>query len=160
MKQVLLILFIVISIGSFGKKKSFPFFKQTIDTECGPSCLKMIANFYDKDIHIEVINELTHLDSIVGTSLLNLSDAATSIGLKNMGVRIDYNQLKNDAPLPCIVHWKRNHFIIVYKLKGDKVYVADPADTLLEYSKAEFCENWFQSETSGDSKGIALLFNL
>ncbi len=58
--------------------------------------------------------------------MLGISDAAEAIGMRATGVRISYEQLAEQAPLPCIAHWKQKHFVVVYKIKKDKVYVADP----------------------------------
>ena len=48
--------------------------------------------------------------------------------------KVSFKQLEKDAPLPCIVHWKLNHFIVVYQIKKQQVYVADPALGLLTYA--------------------------
>ena len=73
-----------------------------------------------------------------GVSLLGISDAAEAIGLRSVGVKVDFEKLEKEAPLPCIVHWYQRHFIVVYKISKDKVYVADPAKGLTTYSKDEF----------------------
>lgn len=155
MKYLILLSSLLLLINCGNKtSKDFPFFKQRTDAECGSACLKMIAQYKNKDIDINDINEKTKMDSISGTSLLNISDAASLYGLKNIGVKLDFTKLKKGAPLPCIVHWRGCHFIIVYKIEKNIVYVADPADTLIKYTRKEFCQNWYKD----DKKGFALLF--
>jgi len=69
--------------------------------------------------------------------------------------------LANEASLPCIVHWKQNHFVVVHKItgKGNKiiVWVADPAHGLVKYSQEEFLRGWLSDKKQGEEKGIALL---
>jgi ATP-binding cassette subfamily B protein len=93
-----------------------------------------------------------------GSSLKGISDAAENIGFRTLGVKVDFINLTENAPLPCIVFWNEQHFVVVYKIKKDKIYISDPAHGLLVYSKQEFLENWIGS-TANDltQEGIALL---
>ncbi|MEG0519448.1 MAG: peptidase domain-containing ABC transporter [Bacteroidales bacterium] len=93
-----------------------------------------------------------------GVSLLGISDAAEEIGFHTAGVKITWEQLRDEANMPCIVHWNQRHFVVVYKIKKEKkgnwqVYVSDPAQGLLKYSHEQFCKSWLQDS----AKGIALL---
>ena len=92
--------------------------------------------------------------------MLGISDAAESIGFHTAGVKITWEQLKEEAPLPCIVHWNQKHFIVVYKIKRDRVYVSDPASGRLEYSKDDFLKCWLSNDGRQLSQsGTALLLN-
>lgn len=135
----------------------FPFFKQYDAMDCGPSCLRMIAAFYGKNYSLQKLRELSHI-SREGVSLLGLSDAAEAIGFRTIGARITFEQLFQ-APKPCVVHWDQDHFVVVYKLKKGKVYVADPAFGLVEYSETEFKKHWLATVRHGEQKGICLLFD-
>lgn len=143
----------------------FPFYKQLDAMDCGPSCLRMIARFYGKNYTLENLRERCFL-SRSGVSMLGISDAAESIGFRTIGVTVNYQQLSNEIPLPCIVHWKQNHFVIVYKILRKKsifgkenhiIYVADPGHGLISYSKEEFMDGWLSTRKGGDDNGIALL---
>ena len=97
-----------------------------------------------------------------GVSLLGISKAAEEIGFKTIGGRLSFDTLTSEVPLPCIIHWNQNHFVVVYKIKkrrGNRyeVYVADPGKGLITYTKEEFCEHWVSTKTNGEEKGIALL---
>ncbi len=75
---------------------------------------------------------------------------------------ISFEQLANEAPLPCIVHWKQNHFVVVYKIIKDKkvghrIYVADPVLGLVTYDEADFKKCWYSTKTNEEDKGVALL---
>lgn len=143
----------------------FPFYKQLDAMDCGPSCLRMIARFYGKNYTLENLRERCFL-SRSGVSMLGISDAAESIGFRTIGVTVNYQQLSNEIPLPCIVHWKQNHFVVVYKILRKKsifgkenhiIYVADPGHGLISYSKEEFMDGWLSTRKGGDDNGIALL---
>lgn len=94
-----------------------------------------------------------------GVSLLGVSEAAESIGFKTVGVCVSFEQLKTEAPLPCIVHWRQRHFIVVYQIRRGVVYVADPATGLLKYTEKEFLDGWISRGGVGDAddEGVALL---
>ncbi|MCY1719800.1 peptidase domain-containing ABC transporter [Prolixibacteraceae bacterium Z1-6] len=134
----------------------FPFFQQFDAMDCGPTCLRMVAKYYGKHFSTESLREKSYITR-EGVSLLGISDAAESIGMRSMGVKITFEQLKKEAPLPCIVHWGQEHFVVVYKFHKGKVFVADPAFGRLEYTEKEFCEHWVSTVANGEEKGICLL---
>jgi ATP-binding cassette subfamily B protein len=135
----------------------FPFFKQYDAMDCGPTCIRMIAAFYGKNYSLQRLRQLAHITR-EGVSLLGLSEAAEAIGFRTIGARITFEQLFQ-APKPCVVHWDQEHFVVVYKLRKSKVYVADPAFGLVEYSEAEFKKHWLATVRHGEEKGICLLFD-
>lgn len=59
--------------------------------------------------------------------------------------------------MPCIVHWDQDHFVVVYNIKNNIVYVADPAKGLLEYSFKEFQHHWLSSINNSDEIGVVLV---
>ena len=128
--------------------------------DCGPSCLVMIAKHHGKDVDIEQLRNICSLGKD-GVSMLGISKAAESIGFKTIGGRSSFDVLAHEFPLPCIVHWNQNHFVVVYKIKKRKglysIYVADPGKGLITYTKEEFCTHWISTQTSSVEKGIALL---
>ena len=125
--------------------------------DCGPTCLRMIAKHYGRSISLEKLRSISETTR-AGSSLQGISLAAEQIGFRTMGVKIDFNNLAENAPLPCVVFWNERHFVVVYKIKTNTVYVADPAHGLLTYSKAEFIANWIGAHaTEQTEEGIALL---
>ena len=129
--------------------------------DCGPSCLAMIAKHYERQADKEQLRKICSLGKD-GVSLLGISKAAETIGFKTIGGRLSFDTLVHEVPLPCIVHWNQNHFVVVYKIKKHKkekytVFVADPGKGLVTYTKEEFCEHWVSTKTDGEEKGIALL---
>ena len=134
----------------------FPFFQQLDAMDCGPSCLRMVAKYYGKSFTAEFLREKSFITR-EGVSFLGISDAAETIGLRSMGVRISFEQLKKEAPLPCIVHWDQEHFVVVHKIKKGKVFIGDPAFGRLEYTEKEFCEHWLATVKEGEENGICML---
>ena len=129
--------------------------------DCGPSCLAIIAKHYGQQADKEQLRKICSLGK-EGVSLLGISKAAENLGFKTIGGRLSFEILSQEVPLPCIVHWNQNHFVVVYKIKkrrGNRyeVYVADPGKGLITYTKEEFCEHWVSTKTNGEEKGIALL---
>ena len=150
----------------------FPYHTQLDSMDCGPSCLKIIAQFYGKHYTLQHLREKCHL-SHEGVSLLGISDAAESIGFRSIGVKLTWAQLRDEANLPCIVHWNQRHFVVIYKIDHKHgqwwVRISDPASGLLRYRQDQFLKAWLQIAEDGsavtsnvltnpnNNKGIALL---
>ena len=94
----------------------FPFTKQPDAMDCGPACLAMIAEHYDKQYTLEYLRDNSFIGRD-GVSLLGISKAAENIGFKTVGGRLTFDKLAEKALLPCIVHWNQEHFVVVYKIK-------------------------------------------
>ncbi len=135
---------------------SFPFYRQLDAMDCGPSCLRMIARHFGKNFSLQFLRDRSFITR-QGVSLMGISDAAESIGLRTVGVRLDFERLSRSAPLPCIIHWKQNHFVVVYKIRKNQVYVADPAFGKTKYSNEEFLKNWGSTQKNEEKQGLCLL---
>ncbi|WP_278565856.1 peptidase domain-containing ABC transporter [Prevotella melaninogenica] len=135
--------------------------KQFDTMDCGASCLKIVAAYYGRRFDVSQIRQTCALNRN-GISLLGISKTAETIGFRTIGGYFPFDTLAIGTPLPCILHWNQNHFVVVYKIRKHKkgkytVYVADPARGLVTYTKEEFCEHWVSTKTNGEEKGIALL---
>ena len=157
--------------------RNFPFYKQLDAMDCGPTCLRMVAKHYSKHYSLETLRQKSFIGR-EGVSMLGISTAAESIGFRTIGVHISFGQLA-EVPLPCIVHWKQNHFVVVYDIKirnnqkrpvvetgrapslqtppDGTVYVADPAQGLIKFTVQEFLSGWLSTKTEGQDEGVALL---
>jgi len=116
----------------------------------------MVASHFGRNFSLQTLREKSYLTR-EGVSLMGISEAAESIGFRTLGVTLSFEQLSMEAPLPLIIHWNQNHFIVVYKITRNKIYTADPAFGLINYSKAEFMSNWLSNKEKGENKGLALL---
>ncbi len=136
--------------------KKFPNYKQTEAKDCGPTCIKIIAKHYGKTINTQQLRSLSETTR-EGSSLLGLSEAVESMGFKSLGIKLSFNKLL-EAPLPCIIHWNKNHYVVLYKIKKDTVYISDPAHGLISFSKKEFIQHWIGNNADENTEeGIALL---
>lgn len=129
---------------------SFPHYTQFDSMDCGPTCLRIVAQHYGRHYSLQALRERCHI-SREGVSLLGISDAAESIGLRSTGVKITWEQLRDEAPLPCIIHWNQHHFVVVYRITHRRgkwwIWVSDPASGLLKYGEEPFRRAWEQSHT-------------
>ena len=132
---------------------AFIHYKQPDEMACGATCLRMIAKYYGRNYSIKELLQVSGTTR-EGSNLQGLSEASEKIGFRTLGVKVPYKKLVEDAPLPCIAHWNQNHFVVIYKIKKDKIYIADPAHGLLVYSKEEFIKSWV---SDGNDEGILLL---
>ncbi len=134
----------------------FPHYKQPDAMDCGPTCLRMIAKFHGRNFNLNHLREQSHI-SREGVSLLGISDAAEAIGMRSLGTKVTFEQLVKDVPKPCVVHWDQNHFVVVYEVRKEKIYVADPAFGLVRYEEQEFKKHWLATVSQGSQKGICLM---
>ena len=134
----------------------FPFYKQNDEKDCGPTCIKIIASYYKKTISINLLRTLSE-NTREGSSLLGLSDASEKIGFRSIGAKLSLDSLK-EMSLPCIIHWNKNHYVVLYEIKKRSFYISDPAHGLLTYNKKEFLKHWI-GENANDKteEGVALL---
>jgi len=115
----------------------------------------MIAKFYGKNISLQQLREQSHI-SREGVSMLGLSKAAEAKGFRTKGVKLNLEQIINEAPLPCIVHWDQHHFVVLYKTGRKYVRIADPAIGLQKITHDEFGKH-FLSVKEDEPSGICLL---
>ena len=132
-----------------------PYYPQHDAMDCGPTCLRMVAAFYGKHYSLEGLREKSFITR-EGVSMLGISEAAEKIGFRSICVQVGYEKLQ-EAPLPCIIHWNQQHFVVVYKLNDRYVWVADPGAGKLKYTKEEFCNCWLSSRKNEEDTGVALL---
>jgi len=139
---------------------SFPHYNQPDAMDCGPTCLRMVARYHGKHYNIQTLRERSHI-SRLGVSMLGISRAAESIGFRTLGVKIPFEKLRDEAPLPAIVHWNQNHFVVVYKISGrkgkERIHVADPAGGLVSFTREEFTRCWASTGSNEEPQGTALL---
>ena len=126
----------------------FPFYRQYDEMDCGPTCLRIISKYYGRSFSPDRIRSLCHTGRS-GTSLLAISEAAEKMGFNTLGARISMDDLRESAPFPCVAFWNQQHFIVIYKFTGKRVYVSDPAHGLITYSHAEFRKGWGVDEGKG-----------
>ncbi|WP_028665877.1 peptidase domain-containing ABC transporter [Runella zeae] len=150
---------------------SFSVYRQLDQMDCGPTCLRMVAKHYGRSFSLQTLREKSQINRD-GVSLLGIAEAAENIGFRTMATQLPFEVLAQEVPLPCIVHWQQNHFVIVYEITGagksnqpawlwgerrKTVRVADPAKGSVDYSVEEFCQNWATNSPNGNSNGIVLL---
>jgi ATP-binding cassette subfamily B protein len=103
----------------------FQLFKQLDSMDCGPSCLRMVAKFYGKTYSLQTLRTKAFITKS-GVSMLGISDAAETIGFRTRGYRLTWEQLRDEVPLPCIVHWNQRHFVVVYEIKKKRSFALPP----------------------------------
>lgn len=112
----------------------------------------MIASFYGREYTLELLREYCFITR-GGVSLQGISTAAEKIGFRTLGVKVPLEKLVKQAPFPCILHWNQNHFVVLYKVRKGKFYIADPASGRHVLDEEHLKKNWLGSST----EGVALL---
>lgn len=116
----------------------FQTIRQPNQMDCGPTCLFMISKYHGRHINIEKIRQYIQLGK-EGVNIYGISNAAEQIGFRTLSVELSFEKIIKEAPLPCIVHWDQNHFVVVTPNSSlKKIEVADPAHSIINYTKEDF----------------------
>lgn len=131
----------------------FPFVRQRDNMQCGAACLCMICRFYGYRVSLPNISGVCS-PTAEGVSLLGIKESAESFGFEAVPCRIALKNLCADT-LPCIMHWNQNHFVVLYKIKGNNFYIADPGRGFYRCDRSEFTTRW-ASAPGQEPAGFAL----
>ncbi len=135
----------------------FPFYRQLDAMDCGPTCLRMVAAHYGRQYTLQQLRQKSYLDR-EGVSARGIIVAAESIGFRALPVKIPF-ETHDDSPhffqipLPAILHWNQNHFVVVYKVSKKWIWIADPGRGKVKLSHSEFQRHW----CSDAGQGVAIL---
>lgn len=132
--------------------KRFPVEYQMDSQDCGPASLKIIAKYFGKFYSLQYLRDRCGITK-EGVSLLDLSTGAESIGLRTLAIKCVMDDVVNSIPLPAIVFWKENHFVVVYGTDKRYVYVSDPAKGRIKYTHEQFKKGWCRK---GEENGVLL----
>ncbi len=135
--------------------KKFPITLQHDAMQCGIACLQMVCQYYGRTYSMEAISNFCHATT-EGVSMLGISEAFEALGIESVSAKVSLEKLTK-APMPCILHWSQNHFVVLYRVKkGREFYIADPAKGLVNYNSDEFCRHWISTIEDGVEKGVVM----
>lgn len=135
--------------------RKFPIVIQYDSMQCGIACLQMVCKYFGREYSSYSLSKLCFATT-EGVSLLSINEVANILGLHTLCAKTTIDRL-TVAPLPCILHWNQNHFVVLYKVKkGKKFYIADPGKGLVSYGLDEFKKHWVSTKSNREDKGIAM----
>lgn len=132
------------------------FTQQFDQMDCGPACIRMIANAYGREYPLSYLRTLAHLTR-EGVSVAGIRNALDCIGMKSATFEMTLKELRSECPLPAILHWEQNHFVILHKVKWNYwkkewyYSIANPA-----YGKYSFSENELKRYWLNNDKGVII----
>ena len=133
----------------------FWFIKQHDAMQCGVASLAMVCSYFGKRYSVEYLSQICYATH-EGVSSLGIAQAAKKIGLECLCAKTTMEGILQ-APLPCILHWNQNHFVVLYKIRrGKAFYIADPGKGKIKYSWEEFKQHWVSTSSQGEEKGVAM----
>ena len=129
------------------------FVSQRCSYDCGPSVMKMIADYYGLDYSVSELIGLCKTTTI-GTSILNLQRCAKEIGLRTFSTKCQLSDLQM-VPLPAIALLNSNHYVVISEINYNHIRILDPRQGVKHYTYSRFIHKWYEKETE---KGIIILF--
>lgn len=126
--------------------------------QCGVAALTMISRHFGASYDMDYLEHYC-VPTNQGVSLRGIADGAKEIGLKTTSARVCIENLYH-LPLPCILHWNQNHFVVLYKIsgRGKRFHIADPGKGKYGCSAQDMEKHWLSTESQGVRKGIAMFF--
>jgi ATP-binding cassette subfamily B protein RaxB len=124
----------------FSFSRRVPLILQTEAAECGHACVAMVAGYHGHRIDLATLRE-RHSVSLKGSTLADLMQLASSLGLTARAVRLELAHLR-ELQLPCVLHWDFNHFVVLGRVRSGSVTVHDPAIGCRELPLAEFSRHF------------------
>lgn len=116
---------------------------QDSEEDCGAACLATVAKHYGRTFTLNRIREIVGTRQ-QGTTLIGLRQGAETLGFNARSVKISPATLSriNEVPLPAIIHWKGNHWVVLYGKRGRKYVIADPAVGIRYLTQNWLIEAW------------------
>ena len=136
--------------------RAFKFIKQLDSMQCGLACMAMICYHWGQEYSVKFLNKFCTA-SKDGVSFKGLSDLSDTLGLHCISGKVSIQELR-ECPLPAILHWNQNHFIVLYKIKNNKFYIADPSKGKLVLNETEFSQHFISLTSDNKEKGLAMFF--
>lgn len=124
--------------------------------QCGLACMAMICYHWGQEYSVKFLNKFCTA-SKDGVSFKGLSDLSDTLGLHCISGKVSIQELR-ECPLPAILHWNQNHFIVLYKIKNNKFYIADPSKGKLVLNETEFSHHFISLTSDNKEKGLAMFF--
>ena len=135
-------------------KRKVPVYKQADAMDCGPTCLKMIAAFYGRQYPLQQLRQLCKITR-QGVTMAGIKEAAETIGLKTLSAELPLPLLIEKAPLPCLLHWERNHFVVLADINVAYALVADPSvGKTVRYTVDELSARWVTDQHSPNGRAL------
>lgn len=122
------------------RARRVPFVAQIDEMDCGAASLAMICRAFGKAVGLSRVRELCHTGPD-GTSLKGICSAARELGLAARPLKISLRNLPN-VPVPAIVHWEGNHWMVLTSVEAKWVRVVDPATGPRRIARTEFEQKW------------------
>jgi ABC-type bacteriocin/lantibiotic exporter with double-glycine peptidase domain len=121
----------------------YPIVLQHNEEDCAAACLATVAKHYGRTFAISRVRTAVGTGSR-GTSLLGLRRGADTLGFNARSVKADPKLVDNlkAAPLPMILHWEGNHWIVLYAKRGRKYIIGDPRSGIRRISREELIAGW------------------
>jgi ATP-binding cassette subfamily B protein len=120
--------------------RRFPVVLQVDATDAGAASLAAICRYYGRKVSTGRVRDAVHT-AVDGTSLLGIRQGAESLGLEVHTTKVSKSRL-DTMPLPAILHWANNHWVVVYDVDAQHARVADPARGLRRLMRSEVESKW------------------
>ena len=120
--------------------RRFPHVHQVDMTDCGAASLAIICRYFGRKVSLPYVRQAASSGSD-GTSLLGISRGAEQLGLAATTTKVSKARL-DEMPLPAVLHWEGNHWLVLYDVDAEHARISDPATGRRRIKRSELEEKW------------------
>ena len=122
------------------RNRNMPVVRQFDAADCGVAALASVARFHGTPVSVTFLRDVAGTEA-EGTSLHGLCSAATAIGFDARPVKVSRDR-SGDMALPAIIHWEKNHWVVLYRVDGGGAVIGDPAIGLRKVTTEQLRDWW------------------
>lgn len=121
----------------------YHFVQQHGEEDCGAACLASIAQHHRLKLSLRAVRDRVGTGHN-GTNLWGLQQGASQLGFNTRSVRADLSIIEqlSEIPLPAILHWQGNHWVVLYGKQGRRFIIVDPAIGVRQLTQPELLAGW------------------
>lgn len=129
-----------IFVKSPNRIRRFPHIRQVDEADCGAAAMAAVCRYFGARVSLARVRQ--HVGTgIDGTSLRGLADGAERLGLAARPMKVSPRNL-DAMPLPAVLHWQGNHWVVLFDIDGTHARISDPALGIRRVSRRELEEAW------------------
>ncbi len=124
----------------FIRHTKLPIILQDEMAECGHACIVMISLFFGHALDLYGLRKINK-PSAEGITMRQINQLLERLKFKTRALRVPMNEL-HFIKTPAILHWNMNHFVVLKKVKKNKIIIHDPAFGVRTCSIDEFSNSF------------------
>lgn len=130
----------------------FYYIKQDSTPHSGLVCLEMICRYYGRNIELTQVSPLA---ISLEDSIQEICNYAEGLGMNSIVGYLPLAKLSK-VTLPSILYWKNEYYVVLYRIRYNKYFIANPMRRLVKYRESEIIKYWINPQITNEEKGVVI----